>query len=172
MDLCTKEDSAHITVNALELVITSASIDAIEAYKIDFDEEYQTATLHWNKIWNKDLRKTLHIVFNGRLNENLAGFYRGTYQANDGKDTHMGLTQFQATDCRRAFPCWDEPALKATFDITITSAKGFSHLSNMPARQRGKNPWKSKNDDLSLHADHVNLPPCVGYRRFWLCSVE
>lgn len=53
MDLCIKVDSAHITVNALELVITSASIDAIEAYKIDFDEEYQTATLHWNKIWNR-----------------------------------------------------------------------------------------------------------------------
>src|SRR4051812_6695167 len=43
----------------------------------------------------------------------------------------MLVSQFEACDCRRAFPCWDEPSLKATFDVTLRVPKGMTALSNM-----------------------------------------
>ena len=51
-----------------------------------------------------------------------AGFYRSAYPAPDGsgETRHMAVTQFEPTDARRCFPCWDEPAIKATFQMALT----------------------------------------------------
>jgi aminopeptidase N len=50
----------------------------------------------------------------------MAGFYRSKYTNAAGEIKHAGVTQFEATDARRAFPCWDEPAVKARFNVTLT----------------------------------------------------
>ncbi|KAL6057849.1 Aminopeptidase [Balamuthia mandrillaris] len=70
--------------------------------------------------------------FTGILNDKMKGFYRSKYTNAKGEEAFMAVTQFEATDARRAFPCWDEPALKATFDVTITALNHFDVLSNMP----------------------------------------
>ncbi|RNJ75456.1 MAG: M1 family peptidase [Nitrosopumilus sp. D6] len=80
---------------------------------------------------------TIHIEFEGVLNDRLLGFYRSRYK--QGKKTkYLATTQFEAADARRAFPCWDEPAAKATFDITITADSRFMAVSNMPVHSRQK----------------------------------
>ncbi|KTW30150.1 hypothetical protein T552_00628 [Pneumocystis carinii B80] len=62
----------------------------------------------------------------------MCGFYRSSYQDNKTREIKwLACTQMEATDCRRAFPCWDEPALKATFDIEITADVRYTILSNM-----------------------------------------
>ena len=57
----------------------------------------------------------LHLNFQGKLNDQLRGFYRSTYKDLAGVTHTMAATQFEATDARRAFPCWDEPDFKAVF---------------------------------------------------------
>lgn len=74
---------------------------------------------------------TLTYTFTGTLNENMAGFYRSSFKGEDGIEQFMAVSKMQPTDARRAFPCFDEPALKATFTITLIADKKMTCLSNM-----------------------------------------
>ena len=61
----------------------------------------------------------MSLRFRGLLNDKLRGFYRSTFTDDDGVERVIATTQFEATDARRAFPCWDEPDFKAGFAITL-----------------------------------------------------
>ncbi|KAL5698644.1 AP-1 complex subunit mu-1-like [Ranunculus cassubicifolius] len=74
---------------------------------------------------------SLFISFTGILNDQMKGFYRSTYEHN-GEKKNMAVTQFEPADARRCFPCWDEPAAKATFKITVVVPADLLALSNMP----------------------------------------
>ena len=80
---------------------------------------------------------TIDLEFEGILNDRLLGFYRSKYQQN-GKSKYLATTQFEAADARRAFPCWDEPEAKATFEISIIADKKFTAISNMPIKTKKK----------------------------------
>lgn len=62
----------------------------------------------------------------------MAGFYRSSYTNIHGESKIMASTQFESLDARRAFPCWDEPARKAVFGVTLTVPKELDAFSNMP----------------------------------------
>jgi puromycin-sensitive aminopeptidase len=72
----------------------------------------------------------LRISFSGVLNDKLHGFYRSTYKDNNGHEKPLASTQFESTDARRAFPCWDEPAFKAVFQPTLVIDQGLTAISN------------------------------------------
>ncbi|XP_058813856.1 aminopeptidase N [Topomyia yanbarensis] len=76
-------------------------------------------------------RYTVHIKFDGILNDYLQGFYRSSYTVKN-ETRWLATTQFQPTDARRAFPCFDEPALKARFSISLARPRHMVSLSNMP----------------------------------------
>ena len=79
----------------------------------------------------------IYLEFQGILNDRLLGFYRSQYR--QGSQTkYLATTQFEAADARRAFPCWDEPKAKATFDISIIADNKFSAISNMPIKSKTK----------------------------------
>ena len=82
-------------------------------------------------------KTTINIEFQGILNDRLLGFYRSQYQQN-GKTKYLATTQFEAADARRAFPCWDEPEAKATFEISIIAENKFTAISNMPIKSKKK----------------------------------
>ena len=72
----------------------------------------------------------LLIRFDGVLNDRLRGFYRSIYTDDSGRTRTIATTQFQSTDARRAFPCFDEPALKATFAVSLVVREGLLAVSN------------------------------------------
>lgn len=82
----------------------------------------------------------LHTDFIGELADDLAGFYRSEY-VEDGVTKVIATTQMQAPDARKAFPCFDEPAMKATFTITLRYKPNYVALSNMDPSSTTTETW-------------------------------
>ncbi len=73
----------------------------------------------------------LKIDYMGELNDRMAGFYKSKYTS-EGTEKYAAVTQFQESDARRAFPCFDHPVKKATFDVEIAVDEGMVAISNGP----------------------------------------
>jgi len=74
----------------------------------------------------------LTIEYEGEHNDKMRGCYRSKYTTPQGEERYMITTQFEATDARRAMPCWDEPAYKASFTLHLTTLPHLTAVSNMP----------------------------------------
>lgn len=96
--------------------------------KISYNTKAETVTFTFKKKIKKGKAK-LNIVFSGIISESLRGFYRSRYEI-DGVEKHLATTQFEATDARRAFPCFDEPAHKAIFDVSLIIPGTHTAISN------------------------------------------
>lgn len=103
---------------------------------IKLDEKNEELTISMpEKIKGK---AELYFNFVGILNDKLVGLYRSEYVDKKGKKKIMATTQFEAADARRAFPCWDEPAVKARFDVSVIVEKNMTAISNMPVASKKK----------------------------------
>ncbi|XP_053128379.1 aminopeptidase N [Hemicordylus capensis] len=76
----------------------------------------------------------LHSNFTGELADDLAGFYRSEYKEDGNTTVVVATTQMQAADARKAFPCFDEPAMKANFSVVLIHPADHVALSNMPVQ--------------------------------------
>ncbi|MGH7315144.1 MAG: M1 family metallopeptidase [Candidatus Rokuibacteriota bacterium] len=128
-----KEPVSEIVLNAAELAIQSVSVRTAEGAVVEgsagLDEAAERARLLFPApIPPGEHRLTLR--FTGTLNDRLHGFYRSTYKDAAGASHTIAATQFEATDARRGFPCWDEPALKAVFGITLVVPEALAAISN------------------------------------------
>lgn len=133
------EPTSEIVVNAVELDIQEAWVTmndgtARPAKAIAVDGERETATFAFEEELPPG-PATLAIRFAGTLNDQLRGFYRSRYETPQGETRWMAATQFEATDARRGFPCWDEPAFKATFRATLVVPEDLVALSNTPVER-------------------------------------
>ena len=128
------EATDRVVLNAAELRIDEARFvrsDARAEAEVEYDEELQRAVLRVPEPLPTG-RWELHCRFTGILNDQLRGFYRSTFDDEDGNQQVIATTQFEATDARRAFPCWDEPARKAVFDVTLVFDDSLQAVSNTP----------------------------------------
>ena len=125
----------EILLNAVELKVLEASAvpkkGAALPARIVHEEKAQRVRLKFPKALPRGTA-TLSLKFTGLLNDKLCGFYRSKYVMADGKTGIMAATQFEATDARRAFPCWDEPEAKATFSLSLAVPDGWAAVSNTP----------------------------------------
>ena len=120
-----------ITIHVAELKIKKCQVESRNksiATKFTLDSKNETLTIKLASTVSGPLK--LLIDFDGVLNDRLVGFYRSQYKDKSGKTKYLATTQFEAADARRAFPCWDEPAAKATFDISILTEPNHSAISN------------------------------------------
>ena len=121
------QPTSAITLNAVDLEFLEATITAggvAQTAAVSLDSDRETATLSVAQPVPAG-PAAINIRFSGKLNKQLRGFYLS--QANNRK---YALTQMEPTDARRAFPCFDEPALKATFAVTVTADSRDSVISN------------------------------------------
>ncbi|HET8990198.1 MAG TPA: M1 family metallopeptidase [Acidimicrobiales bacterium] len=129
------ESTSELTLHALELDLHPAVVrrgpTARHSREVRLDPTYETATF----VFDEPLERgpaTLEIDYTGTISAGLEGFYRSTYVDGDGVEHVIGTTQFENTDARRAFPCWDEPIFKATFQVNLTVPVGLAAYSNSP----------------------------------------
>ena len=123
--------TSQIVMNSADIEISEASlvIGAVaHTPTFTFDKEKETVTFTVGKELQPGM-VTLKLKYVGILDDQLRGFYLGK----DTEGNKYAVTQFEATDARRAFPCFDEPAFKATFDITIIADKGMTAIANTKA---------------------------------------
>jgi puromycin-sensitive aminopeptidase len=134
------EPVTEIVLNAKELEVTDARLVAPDGTELRVDkvrEDAEAERIHVELAATADPGAwTLHLAFRGRLNDKLVGFYRSVYTDDEGASHVIATTHFEATDARRAFPCWDEPDLKAVFDVTLVVREGLTALSNGPEVER------------------------------------
>jgi puromycin-sensitive aminopeptidase len=132
--------TSAIVCNAVELEISNATLSwpggSLQPVVLDvgLDEQLERVTF-------KTPRQVLpgpcvlECDFAGVLNDKLRGFYRSTFK-DDGGDEHvLAVTQFESTDARRAFPCWDEPDRKAVFSVALEVDAGLAAISNAAERR-------------------------------------
>lgn len=129
IDVTAKEPVRAITLNSAEIAIQSASIKAgskEQTATVSFDKEKEQVTLTVPDSVPAG-KASIRIHYTGILNNELRGFYLSKTARRN-----YAVTQFESTDARRAFPSFDEPAFKATFDVTLVVDKGDTAISNGP----------------------------------------
>ncbi|MEY2493367.1 MAG: hypothetical protein QOH24_2318 [Verrucomicrobiota bacterium] len=130
----------EVVFNALEITISGAHVDGKElpasATKIDSKTELVTISLAEAL---QPGQHTLALKFAGKINQFGRGFYYAKYrEQGSGAEKIFFGTQFEATDARRFFPCWDEPAFRARFQLTIVVPENWMAVSNMPIASERK----------------------------------
>ncbi len=129
-----RKPTKTIVFNALNLTFRRAAVDGISATVVPNDKT-QRATLTAGKTLVPGLH-TLTLAYDGKMETAGQGLFRQPYLGADGKPHVMVSTQFESTDARRMFPCWDEPAFRAVFTLSATLPAAWAAVSNMPVTKR------------------------------------
>ncbi len=124
-----------ITLNSNGLKILSATVETAgktQVAKVYSNSKDQEITLKVKKPLFGICK--INIAFQGVNNDEMYGFYRSKYLNHEGKNEYLLTTQFESTDARAAFPCFDNPSMKATFSITLSADSAYEVISNMPPK--------------------------------------
>jgi len=124
------EKTNRLILNAVNITIGSATLDDCRAAGIALDAATQRVTLVLPTPIEVGSHR-LRISFTSRINQFSRGLFYVDYPTRGGRK-RMIATQLEPTDARRIFPCWDEPAFKAIFQVRATLPEEFSAVSNMP----------------------------------------
>ncbi|KAJ7727203.1 leucyl aminopeptidase [Mycena metata] len=132
-----KETSAIVLNCADTLSVTEASIhcaalktNQVQAAQIVIQENLGRVTLNFLASLRAGSKAQIKLKYNAKLSGSMTGYYKSAWKNGDHTE-YYALTQFQPIDARAAFPCWDEPLLKATWTITMISRSETVNISNM-----------------------------------------
>ncbi len=133
VEISVREPVREITLNVLELDVGEVSIRDASGRTLRGAVTVDGKTERLQLRFPEPLapgRWWLSLAFGGAFGEQLLGFYRTRVHEPGGAERVLAVTQFQSTHARRAFPCWDEPAFKAVFAVTLVVDRELTALSN------------------------------------------
>jgi puromycin-sensitive aminopeptidase len=143
IDVDIKDGVNSFALNAIDLEVSPVTVHlegtTVVSQAATLDGTFETATFTFDDALPVG-HATLSIDFNGTLNDQLKGFYRSTFVGEDGTTHVIATTQFESTDARRAFPCWDDPAVKATYQVTLVipeESAAYSNTTQVSSRPLG-----------------------------------
>jgi aminopeptidase N len=123
--------TSRIVFNTHDITISAASLDGVRVAKVATENDKQLTTLTLVRPAAIG-RHVLTLVYAGKIEDSADGLFAQDYRKPDGTVGRMLSTQFESTDARRMFPSWDEPAFRATFQLTVTVPAAWSVVSNTP----------------------------------------
>jgi len=130
IDIDVREPTTHLVLNAVNMTLAEATVDDKTRPEISLDAASETVTLTLREPLAAGPHR-LRIVFAGKINSFARGLYYADYPTAQGTK-RMISSHLEPADARRIFPCWDEPAFKATFTLTATVPSNFLAVGNMP----------------------------------------
>jgi aminopeptidase 2 len=178
---CVKLDTSHLTIDlsSISLMLISPLTKLECSIELNELHEILEIQLSNKKTFSIDIPYCLTInSFSGHITtQNQTGFYRSTvdilsYSDNNNTNSnemsiikkHYGITQMSPTHCRRVFPCFDEPSLRATFDLTLDIPINMLALSNMPQKD-------SQDNLLNSGTKRIRFQRTPSMPTFLLCFV-
>jgi hypothetical protein len=117
--------SLSVSFNGKDVPIASRSLDTTT----------DIMTLQFNQLLDAASKGVISASYIGVIHDDMHGFYRAQYRGLDNKTHWLAMTQFESVAARRAFPCFDEPAFKATYDLSIVVPNTAAVHSNMPLQR-------------------------------------
>lgn len=131
------EQTQEIHLNYRDLTINKDNItvevgnDIVQVIDLVENKQKEYFVIKLEKPLVAKTTVTIKIAYHGIIQTNMAGFYKSKY-LEENEEKYMLSTQFEATDARRAFPCFDEPSYKAVFKVTLELPQEWTALSNTP----------------------------------------
>jgi puromycin-sensitive aminopeptidase len=155
--------TGEVTLNADSLSITEARVEGPDGrwrtagVRPDPDHE----RIHLGGGFDAG-HHVLDLAFTGRFNEQLVGLYLSRFTDDDGAEQVLATTQFEATHARKCFPCFDEPALKARFEVTLAVDRAHRAVANTAEVSR---------TPAAGGRDHVRFAPTMVMSTYLLAFV-
>lgn len=133
----TDQIQIHAPLNIFSVSLTAgASVALPTINNLTYNASTSILTIPFTSALPIQTDLNLTIYYEGSINiTSMKGLYRSNYEDVNGTE-YLLATQFESTSAREAFPCFDEPSLKAQFDISITYPQGFNAISNTPQISR------------------------------------
>ncbi|XP_055908825.1 membrane alanyl aminopeptidase-like [Eupeodes corollae] len=156
--------SKRLTYSVRELYESAVPKTKLKINKFEEDPVTDKFTLTLDAVLKPKTDYTLHFVYTGLMEDDMHGFYKSSYVDSKNKTRWLGSTQFETNHARRAFPSFDEPKFKATFDVAITRFRSFKTVSNTRMIQ-------SQRIDNNYFKDiYATTPPMSTYLLAFLVS--
>ncbi|HEX4387645.1 MAG TPA: M1 family aminopeptidase [Steroidobacteraceae bacterium] len=132
-----RSSAARIVFNSLNEVLHDVRLDGQAVRAVDSDDTAQLTSITLAAPAARG-RHTLTFSYSGRIEVQPRGLFRQPYRTLSGEQRLVLSTKMESTDARRMFPCWDEPAFRATFALSVTVPRAWATIGNMPIARRSE----------------------------------
>lgn len=155
------KSSRSITLHSFEIEVLNAywqrGKTELDAGRISYNKRAETVTITFTKSIPIGKGK-LHLEFRGLISDSLKGLYKSQYN-HSGVLKHLVTTQFEATNARRAFPCFDEPSFKSVFELSLVVPNTLTAISNTIEKSAARPTPQGVEHDEGIKVIHFEPTP-------------